>query len=414
MTHRNNEEFNALLKYINEQLDKLPIPQNKKDKILINLLKLQKITLEAREPRIALVGRRGAGKSSLINALFGSEKQLVSSVKSGTGKGKWLWYPHESVKKIKLLDSRGLGESEKPTETFENESPLEEIKQAISEDQPDVFLFLIKAKETDARIGEDLQELKKLRAIVKEKYDYDVPVICIITQVDELDPPHYKQVPFDGNVKKANNIKEATILMMKRFEEAKIPLLNTIPTCSYIDFDTEGNIEYDMRWNIDLLANYLIDSLPDEAKLKAAKVMQIMSVKKKVALVIVGLISGIAGLLGTEPIPLADLPFLTALQSTMVIIVGVIAGRELTIKTATEFIGALGVNIGLAFAIREGVRAIVKVIPAAGNAISGVVAGGVTFGIGMAAINYFIEEGDIEKAKMVYKNSKKRYKENED
>lgn len=44
--------------------------------------------------------------------------------------------------------------------------------------------------------------MNKLRKIVKENHHYDVPVICVVTQVDELDPPHYKQVPFDANPKK--------------------------------------------------------------------------------------------------------------------------------------------------------------------------------------------------------------------
>ena len=133
-----------------------------------------------------LLGGAVQGKSSLINAMFGQERQYVSSVKSGTGKGKWLWYPSDSQPKIRLLDSRGLGESETPTEDYEEETPMDELIKAVTEEQPDVFLFLIKAKETDSRIEEDLQELSKLRKIVKDKHHYDVPVICVITQVDEL------------------------------------------------------------------------------------------------------------------------------------------------------------------------------------------------------------------------------------
>ncbi len=57
---------------------------------------------------------------------------------------------------------------------------------------------MIKAKETDSRIEEDLQELNKLRKIVKENHHYDVPRHLCGHQVDELDPPHYKQAPFDA------------------------------------------------------------------------------------------------------------------------------------------------------------------------------------------------------------------------
>ncbi|MEY8190238.1 GTPase family protein [Peribacillus simplex] len=408
-----HDEMGSIFSFIKGQIDKLPISQSKKNKMLDQLLKLKTMTVDAREPRIALVGRRGSGKSSLINAMFGQERQYVSSVKSGTGKGKWLWYPSDAEPKIRLLDSRGLGESEAPTEEFEEETPMDELIKAVTEEQPDVFLFLIKAKETDSRIEEDLQELKKLRKIVKENHHYDVPVICVVTQVDELDPPHYKQVPFDANPKKKQNIDEAIALMSKRFKESDVPLLNTIPTCSYIDFDEGGNIEYDMRWNIELLSDYLIEALPSEAKLKTAKAMQSQFVKKKFARTIVGTFTAIAGIIGAEPIPFADFPILTGIQGLMIVVIGFIADKEINTKTASEFIAALGINVGIGLLVREGVRAAVRFIPGAGLAVSGAVAGAVTYGIGQAAIAYFLENKDIDQAKEAYKNANKEYK-NED
>ncbi|AZV59805.1 GTPase family protein [Peribacillus frigoritolerans] len=407
------DEMGSIFSYIKGQVDKLPISQSKKTKMLDQLLKLKTMTVDAREPRIALVGRRGSGKSSLINAMFGQERQYVSSVKSGTGKGKWLWYPSDAEPKIRLLDSRGLGESEAPTEEFEEDTPLDELIKAVTEEQPDVFLFLIKAKEADSRIEEDLQELNKLRKIVKENHHYDVPVICVVTQVDELDPPHYKQVPFDANPKKKKNIDEAIALMSKRFKDSEIPLLNIIPTCSYIDFDESGNIEYDMRWNIDLLSDYLIEALPSEAKLKTAKAMQSQFVKKKFARTIVGTFTAIAGLIGAEPIPFADFPILTGIQGLMIVVIGFIADKEINTKTASEFIAALGINVGIGLLVREGVRAAVRFIPGAGLVVSGAVAGAVTYGIGQAAIAYFLENKNIDQAKEAYKNANKEYK-NED
>ncbi|KQU22490.1 hypothetical protein ASG65_19770 [Bacillus sp. Leaf13] len=408
-----HDEMGSLFTFIKGQVDKLPISESKKNKMLGQLLKLKTMTVDAREPRIALVGRRGSGKSSLINAMFGQERQYVSSVKSGTGKGKWLWYPSDSQPKIRLLDSRGLGESETPTEDYEEETPLDELIKAVTEEQPDVFLFLIKAKETDSRIEEDLQELSKLRKIVKDKHHYDVPVICVITQVDELDPPHYKQVPFDAHPKKKQHIDEAIGLMAKRFKESEIPLLNIIPICSYIDFDEKGNIEYDMRWNIDLLSDYLIEALPSEAKLKTAKAIQSQFVKKKFARTIVGTFTAIASLIGAEPIPFADFPILTGIQALMIVVIGFIADKDINTKTASEFITALGINVGIGLLVREGVRAAVRFIPGAGLAVSGAVAGAVTYGIGQAAIAYFIENKDMNQAKEAYKNANKQYK-NED
>ena len=125
-------EMGSIYKLIKSQVDKLPISESKKNKMLDQLLKVKTMTVDAREPRIALVGRRGSGKSSLINSMFGENRQYVSSVKSGTGKGKWLWYPSETEPKIRLLDSRGLGESEAPTEEFEEDTPMDELINAVT------------------------------------------------------------------------------------------------------------------------------------------------------------------------------------------------------------------------------------------------------------------------------------------
>lgn len=403
--------FGSVFSNIKNQIDKLPLSGKSKQKMIANLSELKELTIEAREPRIALVGRRGAGKSSLINALFGEEKQMVSSVQAGTGQGKWLWYPSDNDKKIRLLDSRGLGESEQPLESIDKATAVEQLKKELKAEQPDVFLFLIKAKETDARVEEDLLELNKLRVYIKEiHHHYDVPVICVVTQVDELDPPYYKQLPLDANREKAKNIKTAMKLMEKRFKNNDIPLITTIPVCTYVDFDESGNVVYDMRWNVDKLAEYLVEILPNDAKLKTAKAAKAVSAKKKAAKKMIVTMSGMAVLIGLEPIPFADMPLLTGLQVLMIMAIAYIAGREISRAAAAEFIGAVGANLGVAFMVREGVRSAAKIIPAAGNMISGAVAGAVTYGIGQASLTYYLEGNDLKRAKEAYERGKKQFR----
>lgn len=407
---KSSSGFGSVFSNIKNQVDKLPLSKKSKQKMMSKLSELKELTIEAREPRIALVGRRGAGKSSLINALFGEEKQMVSSVQAGTGRGKWLWYPSEDDKEIRLLDSRGLGESEKLLESSDTDTAISQLKKELEAEQPDVFLFLIKAKETDARVEEDLHELNDLRAFIMEVHHYDVPVICVVTQVDELDPPYYKQLPLDGNPEKAKNINTAKKLMEKRFNDHDIPLMTTIPVCTYVDFDESGKMVYDMRWNVDDLAEYLVDILPNDAKLKTAKAAKAVSAKKKAAQKVIVTMSGMAVLIGIEPIPLADMPLLTGLQAMMIMIIAYIAGREVNRAAATEFIGAIGANLGVAFVVREGVRSAAKIIPAAGNMISGAVAGAVTYGIGQAGMAYYFEEKDLKRAKEAFERGKKQFR----
>src|ERR1700751_359879 len=68
-----------------------------------------------------------------------------------------------------------------------------------------------------------------------------------------------------------------------------------------------------------------------------------------------------------------------------------IGGRELSLRAAAEFVGALGMNIGVGMVFRESARAAVKVLPGWGNTISGGIAAAGTYGIGRAATSYFID-----------------------
>ena len=97
----------------------------------------------------------------------------------------------------------------------------------------------------------------------------------------------------------------------------------------------------------------------------------------------------------------------------MIVVIGFIADKEINTKTASEFIAALGINVGLGLLVREGVRAAVRLIPGAGLAVSGAVAGAVTYGIGQAAIAYFIEDKSMEQAKEAYKHANHVYEQEE-
>ncbi len=68
-----------------------------------------------------------------------------------------------------------------------------------------------------------------------------------------------------------------------------------------------------------------------------------------------------------------------------------VSGREFSFKLATEFLGTMGINVGLGLALREGARAAARaaaklLLPGVGNAISGLVAAGGTYAIGRAAL----------------------------
>lgn len=371
--------------------------------------KLREFIMEARSPRFVVVGRRGSGKSSLVNAIFSNKVAEVGSVKAMTGAGEWFDY-QDGKGTISILDTRGLGEGSKPDMKTEKESATDEIKAEIDSKCPDALLFLIKAKEIDARIDEDIKSLSEIKSYVQKKHNYNPPIVGVITQVDELDPPDVTKPPYEDEYKQ-KNIATAKTLLSNKLETVFGDVIEVIPISAYMRFNN-SEIECDRRWNVDKLVEYLCEHVPNSAKIELAKIAKVKSVQKKVARILIGTVAAIAGAIGAEPIPFADLPFITSVQIGMIIGIGYVSGQELDKKAAAEFMAAMGLNVGLAFGLRELARALVKLIPIAGSTISGVVAAGATWAIGEAAIAYFIDKKSPDKAKQIYeKEIAERHKE---
>lgn len=401
------KQMEDLFSFILSNVDKTKVSSKNKLKIKEEIRSLRSFVVGARPARLAIVGRRGAGKSSLINAFFGELKAEVGDYKSQTGAGKWYLFENE-LGGIDILDTRGLGESHMPDEQVITTSPVEEVKHSISEKCPDVLLFLCKAKEVGSRIDEDLKQLRQLKQEIFELHAYDVPIVGIVTQVDELAPVSISEPPFEHEIKQANI--EATVHMLesKLRDIIAIPV-TVIPICSYVEYENRS-IVYDRRWNIDVLLDYLITELPEEAQVIIAKLSKVKSVQKKLARNIGKSVIGITGLVGATPVPVADMPIITGLQITMIGTIAMISGEKLNRKSIIQFLGAIGVNVGIGVALRTVSRQLVKILPGAGSVISGAIASAGTYALCEASIAYFIERKSQEEAKKIFETEFRKNK----
>src|SRR6516165_2612031 len=98
---------------LEELLDRLPMAVAKD--LRERIATLRTVVLDKRPPALVLVGRRGAGKSSLVNALFGAKVAELGHVTAQTGKGRW--YEHErGGGTMSILDTRGVQEGSTPAE----------------------------------------------------------------------------------------------------------------------------------------------------------------------------------------------------------------------------------------------------------------------------------------------------------
>lgn len=382
-----------------ESLDRLPGPIQAR--IRRELLELKALILDQRPPRILIVGRRGSGKSSLINAIFQKPVATVGPVRAQTGRGAWYSYA-TSRGELKIVDTRGFGEGVKP-EAAELATAEAEVVEAVRAEEPDVLLFLCKAKEIDARIGEDIRSLLTVHRTIESLHDYPCPIVGLVTQVDELDPLRIGP-PYDEARKRAH-IEEAVAALEQAFAAAGHPLERVFPISTYLEFAGETIVDSRV-WNLDRLLEYLVEILPQSARLTMARTARIAAIQKKVANEVVTGFTVVCGGIAAIPIPIADTIPLTAAQVLMVTTIGSLAGRAMNRQTAVEFISAMGLNVGAGFALRQLARSLVKLIPVAGSVVSAGVAAAGTWALGQAAILYFLEGKSAAEAKAQFEARK--------
>jgi GTP-binding protein len=121
--------------------------------------------------KIAIVGRPNVGKSSLVNALLGEERVIVSDVPGTTRDAIDTPFEYEGNRYI-LIDTAGIRKKSRITEATERYSVIRALK---SVERADVVLTLLDASEgvieQDQRIAGYVHEQGKANIIIVNKWD---------------------------------------------------------------------------------------------------------------------------------------------------------------------------------------------------------------------------------------------------
>jgi len=150
--------------------------------------------------------------------------------------------------------------------------------------------------------------------------------------------------------------------------------------------------------------------LPNDCRVEIVRISHDREVQREIASILIKSTTAVCSAIGAQPIPLADLPILTTLQLMMVSGIMYLSGRPRSLRAATEFVGALGANVGAGMLLREGARALLKFVPGWGNVVCGMVAGAGTYAIGHAAAAYFLEGVSLSEARRTYLKGRSRKK----
>lgn len=394
---------------IEELLDKLPVEVSKD--LRARIATLRTVLLEKRPPALALVGRRGAGKSSIVNALFGARVADLGHVKAQTGKGRWYDYEQQGGA-LSILDTRGVQEGSAPAEEDVATSALESIDLELRAKAPDIVVFVAKASEVDAAIDADLDALEHVMATLRDAHGVEPPVVAVVTHCDLLEAKATRlhkareERPDDVAEKLAHvsAAEQAVAIKMRRREALRTRHVATLGVSAYMSWRPDGSLRADERWRVDDLALLLLRNLPDAGRAELARATRARKVQDELASTLTRTTATICAGVAVAPIPVADIVPLTTLQVGLVAGIAWIGGRSLDRRGAAEFIASLGANVGLAFLLREAARALAKIVfPGAGSAVSASVAFGGTMAIGAAAKAYYVGGASLGDARRAYR-----------
>jgi GTP-binding protein len=141
------------------------------DAILVRLPRLPEEPPPEEEVRLAIVGRPNVGKSSLLNAIVGEQRAIVSPIPGTTRDALDTLFEYEG-QRFRLVDTAGIRRRGRITPGVEKFSVLRAMR-AI--DRADVAALVLDAQEgvtaQDAHVAGYIQEARKGVVIVLNKWD---------------------------------------------------------------------------------------------------------------------------------------------------------------------------------------------------------------------------------------------------
>jgi uncharacterized protein (DUF697 family) len=325
-----------------------------------------------------LIGKPQAGKSSIVRGITGVSAEIIGQgFKPHTQNTQRYAYPSEDLPLLIFTDTVGLGDTAQNADDV-----VAELVQGLEADSGKARIFILTVKITDFATDTLRQIVEQLRKTFPA-----IPCLLVVTSAHEVYPATVDDhPPYPPGLEGVNRPYAAIATSFEAIADATV----------LIDFTLEEDGFNPMFYGLDALRDALAELLP-EAEAQALYQLldeqdeasqQLGSLYRDVGRHYMSAFSVMAATVAAVPLPFATMPVLTALQVSMVGLLGKLYGQTLTPGQAGGVVSAIAGG----FVAQAVGRELVKFIPGFGSVIAASWAAAYTWALGEGACVYF---GDL-------------------
>jgi uncharacterized protein (DUF697 family)/predicted GTPase len=337
---------------------------------------LQTVRAELPTTEALLIGKPQAGKSSIVRGLTGVSAEIVGQgYRPHTQHTERYAYPSNDLPLLIFTDTVGLGDVYQ-----EQKAIIQELIADLQKESRGARILILTVKINDFAVD----SLRQIAEELRQKYP-DIPCLLAVTCLHEVYPPGTADHP--AYPPDYQEVKRAFAAIEKAFS-------GVYDRSIMIDFTLEEDGYTPVFYGLEVFRDTLADLLPEAESQAIYQLLdrqageQIGNLYRDVGRRYMLAFAIMAATVAAVPLPLATMPVLTALQVSMVGLLGKLYGQTLTPSQAGGLVSAIAGGF-LAKAIA---RELIKFIPGFGSVIAASWAAAYTWSLGEGACVYF---GDL-------------------